>query len=184
MAEISNETLKLEASKLIKEGKSKQETYESLLELTRNRKLIADIVRYTPTKEKLSKYGIWNTLFIVFISIVVVLFSLVQFSMHIIWPVLLLLVVAMKRFKLYYFNTIFGIVTMLGISGLVLYELVNDGLEHSVFTTLCVLPIPVLFILGGVLLPKKITPKYEEKKERYTDNNGRQRIRIVHYFEE
>jgi hypothetical protein len=183
MSKVNKETLKKEAAKHLNQGKTKQEVYEALLALSRNRSLVANVVRYTPTKKKLKKWGIWNTLFLVFISVLILL-SLFQLSINIIWLVLLLIIVAMKRFELYYFHTIFGVLVFLGFSGLFFYQMVNEGFNQSLLRFVYVLPIPIVFIAAGIILTQKITPKFREKKEKYIDKHGRERIRIVHLFED
>lgn len=70
------------------------------------------------------------------------------------------------------------------LSGLFLYQTINAGFDQSLLRFIYALPIPVVFIAAGILLPQKITPKFHEKKEKYFDKHGRERIRIVHLFED
>ena len=151
--------------------------------MSANRSLIADVVRYIPTKKKLAKYGMWNTLFLVFIALIVAL-NIIQLSINAIWAILLFIIVAMKRFKYYYFHIIFGVIISFVLSGLFLYQIINEGLNESHLYFFYLLPIPIVFIVAGSVLPQKITPNFREKKKKYIDKHNRERIHIVHLFDD
>jgi phosphate/sulfate permease len=171
------------AKELIKQGKQKQEVYEELVNEYKYRNQIADIVRYSPSIEKQKKYLIWNTIYLIFLSLITLL-SLLNPTLGIIWLVLLVAIVALKKFKYYYWNTILGVITIISVIGLAFYHGANDGFESVVLLISVSLPLALILIIGGVYLPKKLTPKYTERKEKYKDRNGKERIRIVHLFEE
>ena len=171
------------AKVLLTEGKTKQEVYEELVSQFKYRNIIADIVRYTPSKERLKKYSIWNTLYLVFISLITLL-SLLQPTLGIIWLILLIVLVAMKKFKYYYWNTILGVITIISVLALTLYQGMNNGFESTLIMLLFSIPIALIFIFAGIYLPKIMTPKYNEKKEKYIDKNGKEKLRLIHIFEQ
>ena len=180
-SKIDRKKVRKQAKTLINQGKSKQEVYDELVTEYKYRNEIAEIVRYTPTTEKLRKYSIWNTLYLIFISLITLLL-LLQPTLGIIWFILLIVIVASKKFKYYYWNSILGLVMIISVVALSLYEGTNDGSE-TILATIITLTTAIITILAGIILPRKITPKYIEKKEKYLDKNGKEKLRIIHIFE-
>lgn len=168
---------------LLIQGKTKQEIYEELVNEYKYRNKIADIIRYTPTVERLKKYSIWNTVYLVFISLITLL-SFMQPSVGIIWLVVLIVLVALKRFKYYYWNTILGAVTVISVLALTLYQGMNNGFDSTLILIFSSIPLAMIFIIAGHYLPKKMTPEHTERKEKYIDKSGNDRLRIIHLFEE
>lgn len=179
--EFDSKNIRKLAKEQLVQGKSKQEIYEELVKEFKFRNKIADIVRYTPTVERSKKYSIWNALYLIYISIITLL-SLLQPSLGIIWLVLLIVIVALKKFKYYYWNTILGTIAIIAFVALALYQVAHN--EAGTTLSFLILPIALVFIIAGIYLPKIMTPKYKERKEKYIDKNGNERLRIVHIFEE
>ncbi|MBN2730220.1 MAG: hypothetical protein JXR53_13425 [Bacteroidales bacterium] len=178
---------KTEIQKLVKEligqGKSKQEVYDEMVGEFQNRKMIAEIVRFTPSVTRLKKYGIWNNLYLVFVSIITIL-SFYRPTLGIIWLGLLVIIVASKRFKYYYWNTLLGLIIIIVSCLLALRYFMNgNGFDSVGMKFLLALFIGIIFTIGGALLPKILTPKYKEKWEKYLDNNGIEKMRIQYVFE-
>lgn len=179
---------KTEIQKLVKEligqGKSKQAVYDEMVGEFQNRKMIAEIVRFTPSATRLKKYGIWNNLYLVFVSIITIL-SFYRPTLGIIWLGLLVIIVASKRFKYYYWNTFLGLLIIIISCLLALRYFMNgNGFDSVGMKFLLALFIGIIFTLGGVLLPKILTPKYKEKWEKYLDNNGVEKMRTRYVFED
>jgi hypothetical protein len=42
----------------------------------------------------------------------------------------------------------------------------------------------LIIICAGIFLPKILTPKYIKNEERYKDDDGKERIRVIHVFDD
>jgi hypothetical protein len=170
---------------LLKKGKSKQEVYEELIKKYNNRNQVADILRFIPSIERNKKYGIWNTIYLIYLSIFL-LITIVIPTIGTTVFFLLALLIALKKFEYYYWNTIFGVVT------LILYAIIiaiagtyfkNDGPEERIMHAFVIFN-TLIFIYAGIFLPKILTPKYIKNEERYKDDDGKERIRVIHVFDD
>lgn len=164
------------AKSRIKEGMSKQAVYEQLVDEYRQRVIIADVLSGLPTPARLKKYGPLNLLFLTLLIFFTSLFVLYP-TIAIIWPLWLIYVVAFRKMRLYYFNTLLGaIVAICGI-GICLYQ------RQLVMATLGFTALAgVLLMLGGIGLPRLLAPMYKEVKEEVTDADGGRRFVVRHYF--
>lgn len=171
-----------EAKDLIKQGKSKQEVYDELVDKYKYRNAIADIVRFTPSLERLKKYSAWNTAFLIIVSLLTLL-SIFNITLGIIWFVFIIIIVAMKKYKYYYWITILGAITIMVSFALYFLSGENGESDVDLATLIGSLIIAIIFILAGTILPKKITPPYTERKEKFIDKNGKQKLMVVHVFE-
>jgi len=180
--DIDKDKIKKSAIARLNEGKTKQEVYEELYLEYKNRKIVADIVRYIPNKDKLEKYKIYNTAFLVFL-ITITLISLVKISLGIIWLIWLIYIVATKNFKLYYWNSILGGTTLLIVPTMLLIGYSVGDYISTMGLTIAIL-ISAIFIAFGILIPKLVTPPFKEIREFYTNSNGSRRIVVKHIFDE
>jgi hypothetical protein len=162
-------------------GKTKQETYDELVEEYKYSNEVAEVVRYTPTPEKWKKYRGWNTAYMIFL-IVLFLFSMLSPSFGLVLLGVVLGVVIDKNFRLYYLSSFAGGLGILASTGLALYE-IGTNTTNAILTIVITVPIGAIMIIAGVYLPRVITPKYKEKREKFLDARGRERIKVVHVFE-
>ena len=170
---------------LLKKGKSKQDVYEELIKKYDNRNQVADILRFIPSLERNKKYGIWNTIYLIYLSVFLLIIIVYPTIFTGVFFVLVLLI-AFKKFEYYYWNTIFGAVT------LILYYIFvaiastyfkNGGLEEELMHAFVIIN-TLIFICAGIFLPKILTPKYIKKEEKSTDDDGKEIIRFIHVFDD
>ena len=153
--EIDKEKIRKKAVERIKEGKSKQEVYEELSIEFKNRKEIAEIIRFVPYEYKLKKYNSLNTAYLILL-IVITLLTFIKITLGAIWLIWLIYIVASKKFKLYYWNSILGGVYF--ISGFFLLILGNKTGESFSYVYLSIaLLISLIFIFFVFNLSKSKT---------------------------
>ncbi|MGE0079583.1 MAG: hypothetical protein AB7S48_17110 [Bacteroidales bacterium] len=179
---INKDIIGLKAKELLEEGIKKQEIYEKLSLEFDNRKEIAEIVRYIPYEEKLKKIKIINTSYLLLL-VLVTLLTVTKITLGVIWLLWLIYVVATKKFRLYYWNSILGATCFITGVFLTIYGYVN-GNTLPVLMILMSLGVSIIFIVFGLYIPYKVTPPYEEIKELQTSSNGARRIVLKHRFNE
>jgi len=166
------------AQKKLKSGKTKQEVYDELVDAFKYRNDVADVLAQIPTNARWKKYGFWNTLFLIFLCIITTIL-LIQPTIGLIWMGWVIYVVAARKFKLYYWNILLGFMGVIAILGVSFYQgsiLWTDTIISVVLS--------LILILGGVYLPKLLTPAYKEVREPYLNAEGERRIVVKHDFPE
>ncbi len=167
------------AEEKLRSGKSKQEVYDELVEQYKYRNEVADVVVNIPTESRWKKYKVWNHLFLAFLILIAVFLLLKHPNFGLIWLSWLIYVVATRKFKFYYWNTLFGVISMLSVIAISIY----DGhfnlpvvLSGILFSFTC--------IFAGIYLPRMMTPPFEEVRKPYTNTDGENRIMVKHIFRE
>jgi len=175
--EIAND-----ARQLLKQGTSKQQTFETLVDKYKYGKDVADVLKNIPSLIRIQKYGAWNFL-LLFLLILIVLISLFLTgpSFIVLYYGLLIYAVAMKQVKFYMWISLLSTCALIGFVAIILTT-ENAKLNWPALIAILGLTIPT-FILP-LWLEKKLCPKPIERKEQYTNSNGEQRMRIVYYFNE
>ncbi len=171
------------AKRKLKAGKSKQEVYEELSEQFNFRNEVAEIVRFIPSNERKKKYEKWNIVYLVFLSLLT-LIAFFAFNFGSLWYIFLIALVASKQYKYYNWNIFIGVISLISILSVALYSGMDNGITTSWIIMVAVaIPITLVLIFAGIYLPKFITPNYREEKEKYTNNEGNERLRLVHFFD-
>lgn len=161
----------------LKTGKTKEEIYEEITSYYKDYRLqkeIANIIRFTPEKEKIRKYGIYNWLFLILL-IVIDLINVLTFNYSgIIWFGALTYLVITTQTKYYYWFIVFGAIIFISGIVLTLYGYFGNGLNpFSLIGGTAVLA--TIFISFGILMPKYLTPDYVIKEEIVIDTDGERR---------
>ncbi len=182
--------LQMHASALLKQGKSRQETYEILKEEHKLAKDVADALNYLPARKTINKYRPWGIVQAVLLTI---LFSQLVFTAYddgyisavptlvaIAYFGFLIQASARMQMKFYPWITFLMIISIISGAVVMIAELVNVQLVEIIgFFTLS-----VLILAMSIWLDKKVVPKAREIKETYTDATGRQRLRLRYEFED
>lgn len=160
----------------LKEGKTKNEIYNELkteAKDVKNQKKIADLVRFSVEDWRMKKYGIYNTLFLIFLIVIELLNILTLNYGGIIWYGFFTYIVAKKFTKHYHWFTFVGIISMfLGVLP-VLINIENTNIAFLILTIVFSVVIGLIFVLFGVKMPPALTPKYRIIEEIITDSDGK-----------
>jgi len=172
--------IKKEALELLKQGKSRQETFELLVEKFKYTTDVADVLQKLPSSKALAKYIKWNNILLgIMLLTTVVLLIIVRISPWLFWYGILIYVVAKRRFEYYIWISFISFILSAGIIAIILRNfnespnLLDTAFILSLFLTTTFLPF---------WIEKKLCPKPKEKKEIYTDQQGISKIKIVYEF--
>jgi len=169
-----------EAGQLLKQGTSKQETFEILVGKYKSSKAVSDVLKNLPSLQAAKKYGFWNyTLF------VLLLFSALFFAMHkptfiiYVWYGLLMYVVARMAVKYYIYVALLSVITLITLAVLMITtdKFQINWVEIGI---ICIDAALTLFL--SIWLERKLSPKPKEVKELYTDSQGEQKLRVKYEF--
>ncbi len=174
-----NEIIK-EAKQLLKQGNSKQETFELLVDKHKYTKEVADLLKKIPSAKAIAKYGIWNHILLANLILTTVIFYLTAPSIGILfWYGLLVYGVATKSINYYMWVSGMSSLALLAFIVIILTSSSEtSNLTKTVF--MLILIIPSCFL--PIWLEKKLCPKPTEKKVQYTNLQGQQRMKIVYEF--
>jgi hypothetical protein len=155
----------------LRNGKSKEELYYEIKEVYKNNTKmlneIATIIKYVPEKSRLKKYGIYNTLFLIFLIIVDIANLITLNYGGFIWFGLITYFVAAKLTKYYYWIMLFGVIIF--ISGIAIS--IYTG-QNVLFLIIGSTIIAAIFIFFGYKMPKLLTPGYYFADETIIDSSG------------
>jgi len=176
---IKTEVLK-EAKQLLDQGKSRQETFQTLLEKYNNAKIIADIVKDLPATIALKKYGYLNIILLVSLIIPAIFLMATAPSLGIIgWMGFLIYNVAKKNFEYY---TYVALIATCGLLAIVAFLFDYDA-KPMKWTSFMILGLVfIVFIILPIWIKNKFCPKPTETRERYINAQGHDRIRIKYEF--
>ncbi len=182
---MTEKELKKLAEQKIKEGKSRQETFEELREESKDKsEKIAKIVRFIPTLENREKYK--TAQIILLVTLVITILSKILTGLSIViemginWlPVMFLIPIlnmvltyGVAKYKGQYYRLV-GIFTILGLIRS-LKGVLGTTFEPLVFIDLC---IAAVLIGLGFYLNAKMVSEYQTVEEKYTNQQGQSRVR-------
>jgi len=182
---MTEKELKKLAEQKIKEGKSRQDVYVELKEESNYKsEEIAKIVRFIPTLENRHKYKTAQTVLIIALGITILFKMLGGLSIVMVkginWlPIIFLMPIinivltyGVVTYKGKYYRLV-GIVTILGL----LRSLQDiNGLNFNLLT-LIDLGVAGVLIGLGFYLNSKMASEYQTVKEKYTNKQGKDRLR-------
>ncbi len=182
--------LQTHANALLKQGKSRQETYEILKEEHKLAKDVADALNYLPAKKTISKYRPWGIVQAVLLTI---LFSQLVFTAYddgyisavptlvaIAYFGFLIQASARMQMKFYPWVTFLMIISIISGAVVMIAELINVQLYEAIGF----FGLSIVVLALSIWIEKKVCPKAKEIKEAYTDSAGRQRLRLRYEFED
>lgn len=169
------------ALELLKQGKSRQETFDILVEKYKFSADVADVLKQLPSKKALAKYGKWNNflLGIMLFTSVFILIITPSVAEFLIWYGFLIYAVVSKRFE-YYIWISFVSFFFFFLFALDLFSGQSHSGSWTNISIFLILQTPNLFL--PFWLEKKLCPRPKEKREMYTDHNGKNKIKIVYEF--
>jgi len=180
--ELDKKQIRKRAKEILKTGIPKQEAYEQLAEEFQNRAATANVIRRLPSALALKKYGIWNHVLLGLLILTASILLLVKPSFGTaLWYGLLIIAVARKTTRFYYWVTIMSALGVIGIIAAVLMnEATTEGWIRIGFFLALVIPSCIL----PIWLMNKLTPAPEEEREYYENENGEQRSWMKPVFKE
>ncbi len=177
---VNNSEVSKEAQQLLKDGLTKQEAFETLVKKYNSTKIVADVIKHIPSLTAISKYGKWNTVLLVNIILTAIMFIILAPStITVIEYVIMIIIVVSKRTKFYIF------ISALAILSLIIFSVIifTDSTSSIMWIPTI---IALLLLIPNAILPlwleKKLCPKPIEKKEKYTNTQGEERLRINYEF--
>jgi len=169
-----------EARQLLKQGTTKQETFEILVGKYKSSKVVSDALKNMPSLQAVKKYGFWN-----YILFVLLLFSALFFAMHkpafiiYVWYGLLLYVVARMAVKYYIYVALLSVITLITLAVLMITA-DKSQINWVEIGIICIDAALTLFL--SIWLERKLSPKPKEVKELYTNSQGEQKLRVKYEF--
>ena len=168
-----------EAKDLLKKGDSKQDAYLVLKEKYKSPKEIAELLKNIPSTLAIEKYIKWNyTLLALLIVTTAIVMSINPLIGFLIWYGFIIFIVARVLVKYYYWVSM---MTGFGLFGGIILAITSNEEINWIGTSLILILIIPSFILS-IWLPKKLCPPPVEKKVKYFDKTGLQRLKLVYEF--
>ena len=165
---------------MIAKGLSKQEVYEKLCEQYRRNIDIAEILKPLTTVDRKRKYGVFHLMLLaVFISIIVYEVSYSDSFYSLIWyGAFSYLVIASKISQYFWISIYQGLFVLLPM----LISAVRQGGVYDWQLFLLLFGAHLLLLLFPIWLQRKTIPPPKEKKEVYTNKEGKNKVRIIYSF--
>lgn len=179
---LNKKEIRDEARQLLKQGTSKQDTFEILREKYKYAKDVADILKNLPSQQAIEKYRKWNYVLLGLLVLSTAIFFWAKPTLGItLWYGLLIYAVARILVKYYIWVTLLSaIVIISSIAVFLTYQRAVTNWTDIIIMLSLIIP---TFILP-IWLEKKLCPKPTERKEQYTNEQGQQRLKIVYEFAE
>ena len=165
---------------MLKTGASKQEAYEQLSVEFQNRQIIAKTISRFPSGNALKKYGIWNTILLALLTITAIFLLLPNPNLGTaLWYGLLIIAVARKSTRFYFWISVLTSMGLITILYLILVEPIgNESLSEIAAVIILLIPSCVL----PIWLKNKLAPEPDEEREFYENEDGQTRSRINYIF--
>ncbi len=183
-------TLQKQAKALLKQGKSRQETFELLREEHKLAKDVADSLNYLPNHKIAQKYRLYGILQAVLLALLGLLIFLKSHSEGLIHAIPTLIVIAYfgfliqasARMQIIFYPWVTFLMIIAIISGAVV--MIIDIMNVVTYEAIIFFALSSVILAMSIWLDNKVCPKPKEIKETYTDASGRQRIRLRYKFED
>jgi hypothetical protein len=180
-SKITTAKIKELAKQKLRNGETKQSVYNSLCEHYNQRKEIANIIRYIPDNYAIKKYGWLNIILLIYVSFLTLVVALDP-NFSLIYLAWLLYITATKKYQLFYWHIMFGILILIISAGLLFWQLAQS-LQINIEISIALISSGSLLILGAWIITKKLTPPYKETREKYQNANNETKIRVIHHFD-
>lgn len=183
MAEILNKKeVRKEAKELLKQGISKQQVFERLVEKHLYSIEIADILSNIPSPKAISKYGVWNNVLLGVIILNALIFFISSPPIGVsLWFGLLIYGVLTK--KINYYKWV-AILSFLIITIFVVLMFNDSGGNDFSFSLISILTINLISCILPIWLERKLCPKPKEDKILYTNSLGEQKYKMTYQFKD
>jgi hypothetical protein len=180
MKRHSKSEIKKEAKEFLKQGKSRQETFELLIEKHKYITDVADVLKQLPSAKAIEKYGKWNNV-LLGIMLATALFYLILIGVGawLIWYGVLIYVVVKRRFENYFWVSILAFIIFVAVL-IIWIRNFNESLDYLAIALILGLHMPMIYL--PFWLEKKLCPKPKQHRELYTNPEGRDKIKIMYEF--
>ena len=141
-------------------------------------KHVADVLKYIPSTQAMAKYGKWNSVLLSLLILHAVFSFLVSLSIgSLLWYGFLIYGIATMRMKYYKWITVVSFCALLGVIVItVFYQ------SEKYWLTIFAIFFIALYCFLPLWLEKKLCPKPTERKEKYINSKGEERMRVVYGF--
>jgi len=165
--------IKKYATEQINSGRPKEDVFNEIYSGCNDHRLfekIASIIQYIPDPVRIEKYGIYNTLFLLFmIAIDIALIITLNFE-SLLLMLCLTILVAGKKTRYYHLITFFGGITFIMIPFIGLLSN-NEAIKVSIPSGAVVMVISLMLIMFSAALPGYLTPDYKVIEELKLDED-------------
>jgi len=168
------------AKELLKQGKSRQETFELLVDKYKYTNKVLEVMKQMPSAKAIEKYGKWNYVLLGIMLLTVALYSLTigAGGWHILYG-FLIYAVATKRYEHYIWISLLSFVVVVAMS-VVLIIYFNEPGNNWFIAFILALHMPMIYL--PFWIEKKLCPSPKERREWYADYEGKDKIKIVYEF--
>lgn len=177
---LNKKQVRNEARQLLKQGASKQDAFDILLEKYKYAKEVADILKNLPSKQAIDKYGKWNYVLLGLLALTTVILFLATPTLGILlWYGLLIYAVARMLVKYYVWVAVFSALAIISFVA-VIFTSDSAATNWGNLIIMAILVIPTLIL--SIWLERRLCPKPIESKEEYANSQGQKRLKIVYEF--
>jgi hypothetical protein len=169
--------IRKEAREMLRNGETRQGTFDALAEKYRHPVATARIIKRQPSKKAMERYSFWNYILFSLLLVNTVLYaftgsspSLILYYLILLYPVFRMMV------EFYWWLVYFMIAGFLS----VLAILISGDQKNIVLLGFLVLNVPS--ILLAFWIPGKMCPAPSETKEKYIAKSGQEHERILFSF--
>ena len=171
-----------EARQMLKNGTSRQATFDALSAKHQNTKVISDVIKNSPSLVAINMYLKWNYLLLGLLILSAIFFMLIRPSFGILlWYGLLIYAVGKMLLEYYIWVSVLG---TSGIIGLLAISLLSDSGTLKWPYLIIAFGIMVFYIFLPIWIKNHMCPKPDERKEIYTNSQGQPRQRIIYEFKD
>ncbi len=179
MAKPKKSQVRKAAKRLFREEKkSKQEVFEILKNRFKNSDVVADVVSYVPSANRLQKYRIWEG-FLIGNLVLIIIFLIWDYGLQFnLWPYgILLYGVLTRRVDYYlYISLIFGFLSL----SFILIPIFGKPIPWIIVIKYL---IPSLAAIGlAYFLEKRLCPQPKIEREAVDHGDGKKKYRIKYRF--
>ncbi|MBI3510753.1 MAG: hypothetical protein HY064_08815 [Bacteroidetes bacterium] len=177
---INESQIRAYATQKIKEGISKQEIYNYVVDQCKESKTIVSVLQATPSIAARKKWGWLNIILAVILGTGAIL-SFLSFSIGgILWTGFGLAVVLSYRVNLYVWVSIIGACGFIGVIAVMVVAMNQHPINPVPFIIAASFAGLVTFL--GFFLSARLSPACEEEKVMYKTSDGKKRLKVVHKF--
>jgi hypothetical protein len=169
--------IRREAREMLRQGETRQNTYDALAEKSRHPAATARIIKQQPSKAAMEKYGFWNYILFSLLLVSTVLYAFTGSSPSLIIYYIILMYPVFRMMVEYYWWLVYfmaaGLLSVLAI-------LISGDQTTIVLLAFIVLNVPA--ILLSVMIRRKMCPRPVETREKYITKTGEEHERIIYAF--
>ena len=176
---VNKTEIRLAAQNLIRQGWSKQKSFEILKKEYQYSKIISKILRCIPSRAQKQNYRILNYLLLFSLLLPMLLFASQLYYVASLTYVVFIYVVLQMQVRFYIWISAFSLISL--VSALTVIFLDNQIFVISIWL---MMGANLASLILSIFLEQKLCPKVKQTKEKYIDKLGITRRRIIYNFTE